>query len=40
MDFAEMAGVEFLVIDKDTCLHEFKNTIRWNEVYYHLAKGI
>jgi L-arabinose isomerase len=39
MDFAEMAGVEFLVIDKDTCLHEFKNTIRWNEVYYKFAKG-
>jgi L-arabinose isomerase len=39
MDFAEMAGVEFLVIDKETCLHEFKNAIRWNEVYYKLAKG-
>ncbi|MCK5463101.1 MAG: L-arabinose isomerase, partial [Bacteroidales bacterium] len=40
MDFADMAGVEFLLIDKDTELREFKNEIRWNEVYYHIAKGI
>jgi L-arabinose isomerase len=39
MDFAEMVGVEFLVIDKNTSFHDFKNTIRWNEIYYHLAKG-
>ena len=40
MDFADMTGVEFLLIDKDTNLREFKNEIRWNEVYYHIAKGI
>lgn len=40
MDFADMAGVEFLLIDKDTSLRDFKNEIRWNEVYYHIAKGI
>jgi L-arabinose isomerase len=40
MDFADIAGVEFLVIDKDTSLRDFKNEIRWNEVYYHIAKGI
>jgi L-arabinose isomerase len=40
MDFANMAGVEFLLIDKDTNLRDFKNEIRWNEVYYHMAKGI
>jgi len=40
MDFANMAGVEFLLIDKDTNLRDFKNEIRWNEVYYHMAKGL
>jgi L-arabinose isomerase len=40
MDFADMAGVEFLLIDSDTNLRDFKNEIRWNEVYYHIAKGI
>jgi L-arabinose isomerase len=40
MDFADMAGVEFLLIDKDTSIRDFKNEIRWNEVYYHIAKGI
>ena len=40
MDFADMAGVEFLLIDKNMRLHDFKNEIRWNEVYYHIAKGL
>jgi len=39
-DFAEMAGLEFLLIGKDTTLSEFKKEIRWNQVYYHLAKGL
>jgi len=38
-DFAEMAGMELLLIDKNTKLPEFKKELRWNEVYYHLAKG-
>ncbi len=38
-DFAEMAGLEFLVIDHDTKLAEFKRELRWNEMYYHLAGG-
>jgi L-arabinose isomerase len=33
-DFAEMAEIEFLVIDKNTNLHQFKNEIRWNESVY------
>jgi L-arabinose isomerase len=40
MDFAGMVGVEFLLIDKDTNLHDFRNEIRWNEVYYHIEKGL
>ncbi len=39
-DFAGMAGLEFLVIDHETKLSEFKKELRWNEMYYHLAKGI
>jgi L-arabinose isomerase len=35
-DFAEIADLELLVIDKNTNLRDFKNTLRWNEVYYHL----
>jgi L-arabinose isomerase len=35
--FADMAGVELLVIDNDTKLRDFENQIRWNEAYYRLA---
>jgi L-arabinose isomerase len=37
-DFAEMAGIEFLHIDKDTNISSFKNELRWNEAYYMFAK--
>jgi len=39
-DFAEMAGVEFVLIDDGTEISEFKKELRWNEMYYHLAKGL
>jgi L-arabinose isomerase len=39
-DFAEMAGVEFLLIDGDTKLPSFKKELRWNELYYRLAGGL
>jgi L-arabinose isomerase len=39
-DFAEMAGLEFLLIDENTTLSEFKKELRWNEIYYHLAQGL
>lgn len=39
-DFASMVGIEYLLIDENTNLKEFKKEIRWNEIYYHLAKGI
>ncbi len=38
-DFAEMAGIEYLMIDKETTISDFKKDIRTNEVYYMLAKG-
>lgn len=33
-DFAEMANIEMVLIDKDTRLSDFKNELRWNEMYY------
>jgi len=33
-DFADMAGLEFLRIGKDTRLDQFRNEIRWNEAAY------
>jgi L-arabinose isomerase len=38
-DFADMFDVELTVIDKNTSLREFKNQLKWSEVYYHLRKA-
>jgi L-arabinose isomerase len=38
-NFAEMSGMEYLLIDADTKLASFKNQLRWNDAYYHLANG-
>jgi len=38
-DFAEIAGVELVLIDNDTRLAQFEKELRWNESYYHLAPG-
>ncbi|TMI85057.1 MAG: L-arabinose isomerase [Bacteroidetes bacterium] len=35
-DFTSMAGIEYVRIGKNTDLHQFKNELRWNEVYYQL----
>ena len=34
IDFAEMAGLECVLIDKDTKLHQLKNELRWNDVSF------
>jgi len=39
-DFAEIAGVELLSIDAGTTPRGFRNEIRWNQVYHHLAQGL
>ncbi|MGE5204133.1 MAG: L-arabinose isomerase [Chlamydiota bacterium] len=39
-DFAEMAGMEFLLIDNSTTVRHFKQELRWNDVYYRIAQGI
>jgi L-arabinose isomerase len=35
-DFAEMAGIEFLLIDEHTRVDEFKEKLRWNDLYYSM----
>lgn len=39
-DLAEMADVEFVLIGSNTTLSELKKELRWNQVYYHLEKGL
>ena len=39
IDFAEMAGIECVLIGKDTNLHQLKNELRWSEVYYQTFKS-
>jgi len=39
-DFADMAGVEFVLIDERTRLRDLQNELRWNEAYYLVAKGL
>jgi L-arabinose isomerase len=39
-DFAEMAGVEMVVIDANTKIREFRQDLRNNEVYYQFARGL
>ena len=33
-DFADIAGLEFILIGKHTNITELKNELRWNEIYY------
>jgi L-arabinose isomerase len=35
-DFAGMAGIEYLSIDRDTRVNDFRNELRWNDAYYVL----
>ncbi len=39
-DFCDMAGIEYVNIGKDTKIADFKKELRWNEIYYALAKGL
>jgi L-arabinose isomerase len=39
-DFAEMAGIELVVIDQETKISSFKKELRWNEMYYMMANGL
>ena len=39
-DFAEIVGMEYVCIGADTRTAEFKKELRWNEMYYLLARGL
>ena len=39
-DFTEMAGIEYLCINENTTISEFKKDIRINEIYYMLANSL
>ena len=39
-DFADMADVEFVLIDETTRLHELLKDLRWNEAYFHSARSL
>jgi L-arabinose isomerase len=32
-NFADMAGIEFVVIGKNTDIYQLKNELRWNDMY-------
>jgi L-arabinose isomerase len=36
IDFAEMAGIECVVIGKNTTMNQLRNELRWSEVYYQV----
>jgi L-arabinose isomerase len=38
-DFAEIAGIELVVIDAETRMRDFTRELRWNQAYYRLAGG-
>ena len=39
-DFAEIAGIELVMIDDHTRLREFRNELRQNDLYYTVAQGL
>jgi L-arabinose isomerase len=39
-DFAEMAGMECLVIDQRSTVRDIQREMRWNQPYYRLAAGL
>ena len=39
-DFAEMLGIEYVRINKQTTIADFKQTLRNNEVYFMLNKAL
>jgi L-arabinose isomerase len=40
VNFAEITGIECVVIDEKCNIEEFKKELRWNDLYYHLNKGL
>ena len=40
VDFAEMAGVETVIIDDATNIRQLKNELRQSSAYYFLKQGL
>lgn len=38
-DFAQIAGIEYVLIDEETKLRQFQKELRWNDIYYGLASA-
>ena len=36
VDWAEMCGIEYLLINNETKMHDFKNELKWNDVIWRL----
>ena len=39
-DFAAMSGTEYVLIDDKCNIDEFRKELRWNDLYYHINKGL
>jgi len=39
-DFSEITGIEYVIIDENCKIDEFKKELRWNDLYYHINKGL
>ena len=39
-DFASIVGVELAFVDEHTTVHRFRDELRWNAAWYHLARGL
>jgi L-arabinose isomerase len=39
-DFAEIADIEYLLINESTNISEFKKELRWNDLYYSFSRGL
>ena len=37
-DFCAMADIEYLRIDNNTTLSNFRKELRWNDIYYHMKR--
>ncbi|MBL8100553.1 MAG: L-arabinose isomerase, partial [Anaerolineales bacterium] len=39
-DFADIANIEYLLIDENTNTNEFRKELNWNDLYYQFAKSM
>ena len=39
-DYGDIAGIELVVIDKDTTISSFKKELQYNDLYYMLNRAL